>query len=227
MFDALYLSPHFDDAVLSCGAQIWDRVQAGQRVGTVTVCAAPAPAELSPFAQSLHVRWSQLGTFDRAEEDRQALKQLGAEPLHLPYGDCIYRRSPAGAWLYASEAAIFGEVSQAEDYLLDELASTFEKLALTAKAEMWIPQAIGNHVDHQLVRQAGERWASRSGRSVRHYADYPYAETVEGGRVVTVSQAGLEAKIEAVLAYKSQLSTFWSDENTVRATVGGWAERMF
>ena len=66
----------------------------------VTVfAAAPAPgAPLSPFAHSLHRRWGHgpEAGLRRQEEDRAALALLGAEPLHWPYSDCIYRTLPDG-----------------------------------------------------------------------------------------------------------------------------------
>jgi LmbE family N-acetylglucosaminyl deacetylase len=227
MFEALYLSPHFDDGVLSCGAQIWDRTQRGEQVAVVTVCAASAPEQLSLFAQSLHLRWSVFGTFDRAVEDNEALQKLGATPIHLDYADCIYRQGTNGDWLYASEEAIFGEVKAEEAYLVEELAKAFATIELTAEAQVFMPRAIGNHIDHQLVRLAGERWGQESGRVIRYYADYPYAETVDGGEMVGVSEEGRRVKIEALLAYRSQLSTFWPNESTLRSKVGGWLERMF
>jgi LmbE family N-acetylglucosaminyl deacetylase len=229
VFQALYLSPHFDDGVLSCGAQIWDRVQGGQSVAVITITAAPPPpvGQLSPFAQELHARWSQLGDFDRAAEDTAALALLNATPIHLRFHDCIYRRSPVGEFLYASESAIFGPVSRQEDSLIEELVHSFDAIDLAPEAEVFIPYAIGHHVDHQLVRLAGERWAQKNARPFRYYADYPYAETIPGGQPVPVSPAAQEAKITALLAYRSQLSTFWASEAELKAKVGAWLERLF
>ncbi|MBM4423149.1 MAG: PIG-L family deacetylase [Chloroflexi bacterium] len=222
MFDALYLSPHFDDAVLSCGAQIWDRTRRGERVAVVTVCAAPPPPDLSPFAASLHERWSGRGVFDRAAEDREALARLGAVPLHWFLHDCIYRQSSGGQWLYNSEAGIFGKVSAAEAGLIIELARSLEAIELKPDAEVFAPAAIGNHVDHQITRLAAERWR----RSLQYYADYPYAEATPGGEVAPVSEEGRRQKILALKAYRSQLSTFWSDEAAMIAKVSQWPERL-
>ena len=56
--DALYLSPHLDDAVYSCGGLIYQQTQAGQRVLVMTTCAGlPPSGPLSPFAEALHTRW--------------------------------------------------------------------------------------------------------------------------------------------------------------------------
>ena len=57
MLTHVYLSPHLDDAVLSCGGMIHRQAQAGERVVVVTVCAGdPPPGPLSDFARSLHER---------------------------------------------------------------------------------------------------------------------------------------------------------------------------
>ncbi|KAB2956573.1 MAG: PIG-L family deacetylase, partial [Thermoanaerobaculia bacterium] len=45
MTDLLVLSPHLDDAVLSCGGRIADEVARGRDVLVVTVFTADEPAE--------------------------------------------------------------------------------------------------------------------------------------------------------------------------------------
>jgi LmbE family N-acetylglucosaminyl deacetylase len=230
MSSVLYLSPHFDDAVLSCGGQIYDRTRRGERIIVATICAAPPPARLSPFAASLHARWHESGPgdFDRAAEDRAALALIGAEAIHLDIGDCIYRRAPNGEWLYGSEAAIFGELSPLEYPLVEAVV---EKLAAiqppAPNLEIIAPFGVGGHVDHRLTHRAGRRIEKSWGRRVRYYADYPYAATVAGGRPVSISEAGRRAKIEAVRAYCSQLSSFWSNEAQMTQAVGNWDERLF
>jgi LmbE family N-acetylglucosaminyl deacetylase len=232
MIDALYVSPHFDDAVFSCGGQIYDRAQRGARVLVVTICAAPPPApfELSPFAASLHARWSVSGqsNFDRAAEDRAALAVLGAKPVHLNFHDCIYRRSAKGDWLYASEAAIFGELSPRESTVAAAVAAALAGVGpLAPGVEIHIPFGIGGHVDHQLARVAAEQWLVNTRHPLRHYADYPYAQSVVGGIETPITEAARQAKIRAVRAYASQLSSFWADDEMMIASVSGWTERVF
>jgi len=56
--DWVFLSPHLDDAVLSCGGFIFELIQKGERVEICTICAGdPPPGELSPLAEMLHQRW--------------------------------------------------------------------------------------------------------------------------------------------------------------------------
>ena len=79
--DWIYLSPHLDDAVFSCGGRIALQVRAGRRVWVVTVCAGSPGGPLSDYAQVLHTYWGLAETdapAARREEDRAALARLGA-----------------------------------------------------------------------------------------------------------------------------------------------------
>lgn len=207
------------------------RTTADESVAVITVCAAPAPAEdLSPFAQSLHRRWSAMGDFDRAAEDIAALSLLGATPIHLTTHDCIYRRAPDGNWLYESEQAIFGGLSPHDQPLIDSLAGTFGQTFGDSKPPLVVaPRGLGNHVDHALVRAAAERWASRVRGRLKYYADYPYAASLPaaGGNPIPLTAEVRQVKVSAVRAYASQLSTFWQNEQKMENSVLNWAELMF
>lgn len=235
-FDHIYLSPHLDDAVLSCGGRIWQQVQAGGRVLVVTVFAGPpAPgAPLSPFAQELHARWGHPAdaVARRQEEDRAALAPLGAQAVHWPYADCIYRQAPDGRFLYASEEALWGKIQPEEEGLVAELAARLEALPLQPDGRIYAPLGVGHHVDHQIVHQA----AAASGHVLTGYEDYPYAQdpqavrsVLENGRweadLVWLSEQALKAKIAAIACYRSQLSTFWADEAGMAAAVRAFARQ--
>jgi LmbE family N-acetylglucosaminyl deacetylase len=251
-YDYLYLSPHLDDAVLSCGGRILQQAERGQRVLVVTVCAGdPPPGPLSEFAQSLHDRWGLPRNAPelRRAEDRAAVARLGAEALHLPVPDCIYRRAePGGEPLYASEEAIFGPVHPLEWPLSLDLAGLLGDYGLLrAQAMVYVPLGIGSHVDHQLTWRLADDWAGASTR-VCYYEDYPYAHDqalvqrwVEGRtwtpELAWLEPAHLERKRQAILEYRSQTSTFWANEAALAAaleqhaaSVGqgqGWAERVW
>jgi LmbE family N-acetylglucosaminyl deacetylase len=232
----IFLSPHLDDAVFSCGGRIWQAVNQGRRVLVVTVFAAgPPPAvELSPFAQALHRRWGEAHAPEqRRQEDREALRSLGARGLHWPYMDCIYRRGPASAFLYPDEAALWGPVSPQEADLVGELARRITALGSEGRALIHTPLGVGQHVDHRLVRQAAEA----TGRPLLYYADYPYAEDPQavaralGGvrweeRRVYLSPAAVRAKGEAMARYRSQISTFWMDRERMERAVRDFSRRV-
>ena len=244
-YDAIYLSPHLDDVTLSCGGQIFQATNAGQRVLIVTITAGDPPnSAVSGYAQSLHDRWA-LATdavAARRAEDEDANAILGADTLHWSLPDCIYRYHPTtGTPFYVSDPDIFGAVNPAE---LPVVATLSEQIAaLPAHRQLYVPLTIGHHVDHQLTRLAAERAFPQA--QLCYYEDYPYAQkpgalaqVIPPGAptwqaaTVPLTEAAIYAKIAAIAAFKSQFSTFFQDladlERQIRtftASVGG--ERLW
>jgi LmbE family N-acetylglucosaminyl deacetylase len=170
----IYLSPHFDDVVLSSGGLVWEQVQAGQPVEIWTICAgAPAAsAPLSAFALQLHQRWQteQEAVSARQNEDHAAVSHLGARLRYWDLPDCIYRQLPGGAWLVNGEEDLWKPVHPLEMPLVERLAAWLAQ-DLQVEDILVSPLTLGNHVDHFLVRAAAERL----GRPLHYYPDYPYA----------------------------------------------------
>ena len=83
------ISPHFDDAVMSCGELI------GSCSGVVvaTVCSAsPGPrVPASPEWDAAEFETAHAAAMSRGEEDRRALAVLGAEQVGLGLVDELYR----------------------------------------------------------------------------------------------------------------------------------------
>lgn len=234
-YDWIYLSPHLDDVALSCGGQVFHYTQDGQTVLIVSVMAGDPPhMQISDYARGLHERWALAGeaAAARRAEDIAACAILGADWLHWEAPDCIYRTDPgSGAPFYVSDPDIFGEIAPAEMGLVEELAGRIA--ALPAHNRLVVPLTVGHHVDHLLVRQAAER--AFAGEALLYYEDYPYAQQpgaldrVLGDRsgrqpiVLPLSPQDLAAKVDAVLAFRSQLSTFFTDRADLEAQIGGFA----
>jgi LmbE family N-acetylglucosaminyl deacetylase len=232
---SIFLSPHPDDAVLSCGGWIYQLAQSGERPIVVTIFGGDLPDAGPPsaFARSLHERW-QLGddaAARRRDEDRAACDRLGCYLIHLPFADAVYRIGPvSGRHRYDSEEAIFGEVRDAE--MIDRVAEAVEaRVRQVSNVRMVVPLAAGKHVDHVITRLAAERL----NEDLIYYEDYPYAEQPERMRHVWgsnewasesigLSQAALQAKIEAFLQHRSQISTFYRDDEEVRQRMRAYTE---
>jgi LmbE family N-acetylglucosaminyl deacetylase len=231
----IILSPHFDDAILSCGGLIWEKTRSGERVEIWTICAGEIPpGDLSPFAEKLHERWGtdRDSISVRREEDIHACQRVRASYRHFQVPDCIYRGGKmvhrAGIeteicpdhnrdnFFYPDEESIFGSIHPDDENLIDILRSDIQQ-DLPADACLVSPLAIGNHVDHQITR----RIAESIGTAIWYYADFPYAlkepaltdrYNIEGWKqsLIPISSEGLLAWFDSIAAYQSQISTFWS-----------------
>jgi LmbE family N-acetylglucosaminyl deacetylase len=231
--DWIYISPHLDDVVLSVGGLLWEQTQAGQEVSVWTLCAGdPPPGALSPIAESLHIRW-QVGreALDiRRKEDQNACSLLGAAFRHFSIPDCIYRRSEkTGEHLYPSEDSLFSPLHPDESILIERISETLRN-DLPADANLVCPLALGGHTDHRLTRRIIETLD----RHLWYYADYPYVLKV--GPVFTpwkwaatkfnLSKSGMRAWQTSVEAHQSQISTFWSDLDSMRAAIQSYGDEM-
>ena len=230
----IYLSPHLDDAVLSCGGAIHGQVRRGEGVLVITLFAGlPDYRRLSPFAASLHTAWGDppdpVGA--RRAEDAAVMRALGASYRHLSLLDCIYRTA-GGAFLYTSEEALFGDVHPAEADLEARIAAGLAPLcAEHPGATVYAPLRVGHHVDHQAVWGAA---LALEGVRLLFYEDYPYveeagaleraqAEPGDIGWVAQVEEINVEAKIQAIAGYTSQLEFLFGGQEEMARQVRAYA----
>jgi len=224
----IYLSPHLDDAVFSCGALIYQQTRQGSPVEIWSICAADAPpGELPPFARSLHARWNagERPVAARRQEDLLACELVGASLLHFSVPDCIYRRAADGAPLVASEQDLFQPLPPSELALAHSLAEEISRRLPDAGA-LICPLGLGGHIDHRLVRRAAEL----TGRPLLFYADFPYALRQPpdlAGLAPALSAApgtdDMRAWQDGIAAYPSQISSFWPSLEAMRAAVAAYA----
>lgn len=246
------LSPHLDDAALSSGGFIAQLTRAGTSVLVVTIFAGfPQCGRLSALAARLHTRWGAPNdpVAVRRKEDETALALLGAHPLHLQYPDAIYR-AEKGSFLYLCEDDLFDSPHPSDVRLVPRIARSVDAICRGHTATIYAPLAVGNHVDHQLVREAALILLCKSFR-VLFYEDYPYVETPHAlttalksmrvprlnKRVNRIEEDCLKAKIHAIALYASQMDELFGGTEAMGQRVrdyaltvsasGGYAERYW
>ena len=214
-YDHIFISPHHDDLALSCGGTALTMRDRGERVLTVAVFVGrpPSDAEVTEFAAFQHKAWgSPEDPWEaRRTEERAVMAGLGIDYLWLDYLDAIYRGSQ-----YLSDDDLFGVVKPDDQPVQSALA--MDLLAICRRspgARLYVPLAVGQHVDHQLCYAAADVPLA-AGASVAYYEDVPYAlqpDVVEAriaslGRelrpeIVEIGSL-IDAKIQLVEAYRSQ-----------------------
>lgn len=217
--DVLFVSPHLDDAVLSCAGAI-SRLTAhgaGVLVASVFTADPASGVELSALARRNHAAWG-LGDAPfaaRRAEDVAALTALGAAAEHLGFPDAVYRMDAASRPLYQD---VIGVPAHSADRveLVPAIAEAVGGLAEANRLTwVFVPAGVGGHVDHALVRTAVEQ-ACENTRLV-YYEEYPYSQRAAGTArpdaigdelteiIAELSPDELDARIEAIACYRSQL----------------------
>lgn len=209
----LMISPHLDDAVLSAGATAASLADVERQVVVATVFAGIPELGLSPAARAFH---QHCGLPDEAvqvrrAEDVRAVAEVGAEPVHLPFLDGLYRRW-RGRWLCDRPGALYAPAAPLDPAVwsgvrarLDDLLSALQPaLVLTCSA-------IGGHVDHRLVRSVTQAVCRTHQTRLLLWEDLPYALDTSPAGVPTILEGApvqpshIERKLRAVAHYASQL----------------------
>jgi LmbE family N-acetylglucosaminyl deacetylase len=230
----VYISPHYDDGVLSCGGLIHEQTRHGIPVEIWTVCGGfpPKGRPLSDLALRVHQRWrtkSGRGTIIlRRKEDRTAAAAVGASVRHFSFPDCIYRWSRDGVPLYQDD--VF-DPPHPEDAGVPEMIALMLQRGLQTDDVLVSPLSVGHHVDHVLTRLGVER----TGRSLLYYADTPYvldhpdelepASRELSSKLFPIYRPGLHAWLDGISAYRSQMEMLFETDEKMRADILGYWSR--
>jgi hypothetical protein len=232
----IYLSPHFDDAVLSAGGLIWEQVRRGDRVEIWTICAGDPPCDkpLTDYAAMLHMYW-ELGDdvpYLRSLEDAACCQALGAAAYRrYTVPDNIYRYYPG-----TDEAVVkvpddnFGP-SDTDEQGLFPLVTDFLKKNIPPGWEVVTPLGVGGHRDHKLTRGSAEKL----GIPLWHYVDFPYAirsefhleEWTPGAAErysLPITPDGLKAWQDGFACQRSQINFLYADEQEMRASIESYLQ---
>jgi LmbE family N-acetylglucosaminyl deacetylase len=236
----LVVSPHSDDAALSYGGQLAQLCTRGDQVVVYTVFVGRPDREYSRVAAWCHGMWglSDDAVQARREEDRLAMKVLGAVPVHGTFLDSIYRCDQRGDWLIKPGSSDKASRLRPEPALVASIAEAIERqIADTGPSLLITCAATGDHVDHTRTRNAALTAALRTGTPVRLWEDLPYGietdyiPSLPAGaalaepHVEPMDTEAWQAKADAVDCYASQqkMLSDWSGSITQRLNAHGLA----
>lgn len=226
MTHVVAISPHLDDAAFSVGGLLAAHARAGDRV-TIVTCFTGNVAAPTGFALACQLDKGLAPEVDymalRRAEDRDACAVIGATAVHLPLLEAPHRG-------YASAPELFAG-RRDDDAMLAPLTDAIAaQIAVLKPDQLLGPLAIGNHVDHWLVRDALTTLAT----PVVLWEDWPYLTRAPDRRtdcpayVHALTDADREARIAMCAAYASQLGfQFGSVAGMKTAVHAVEVERLF
>jgi len=130
----LFVSPHYDDAVLSAAPLMLKEKEQGNQVILLTVFGGFSSEFISSWGQELHEKWGfssiEEAVKERALENKNSVELLGVSSIDLRFNDFIYRE----------------ESEEIEEQLREELKKFY------SVDKVYFLSATGNtHPDHVLV----------------------------------------------------------------------------
>lgn len=157
-YRAVFISPHLDDAVFSCGGTI------AQMVGEGPVLVLNVFAR---YLSNVKIHGAVLGD-ERHQEEAAAARFLGFESRNLGELDAPFRRAA-----YLKLGNLFRPpVAEDMEWLPALRGKIFAVLAELNYEQIYVPLGIGWHADHVLTHLVFEPWAGR--KDLLFYEDAPY-----------------------------------------------------
>ena len=212
------ISPHLDDAAFSVGGTLAARARAGDRITILTCFTGNVPSPTG-FALACQLDKGLSPEVDymalRRAEDHAACAVIGAHPIHLPLLEAPHRG-------YASAPELFGP-RRDDDAMLAPLTATLDNYLEALRPDRLLgPLAVGNHVDHWLVREA----LQAIGREILLWEDWPYltraairpAEPVRQSHRLDASDRA--DRIAMCACYSSQIGFQFGSLAAMTASIG-------
>ncbi|RKH10540.1 PIG-L family deacetylase [Corallococcus sp. CA047B] len=232
MSTALFISPHLDDVAFSCGGTLAALKQKGWTVALVTVFTRSVP-EPKGFALQCQTSKGLGPEVDymalRREEDRAFVKRLGVDVS--VWGDL--EEAPHRG--YASPAELF-QPPRASDVVGAWVRGCLRPVLWELKPDrVFVPQALGGHVDHvQVVRAV--QGLGIPGNRILYYRDTPYAVRQPDALPDATLPQGLQPlavditkhlsrKLEGCACYSSQLGFQFGGEEGLAPTLTAFHQR--
>jgi LmbE family N-acetylglucosaminyl deacetylase len=178
------LSPHLDDAALSCGGLLHAlRHQVSTLV--VSICCGTAQVVKADGSRKISSRKGHVSSRTRRGEDIAAMHSVDTDFVHLSFSDGIYRRSPlTGRLIYRNTRERWVAPRIDDMAHIEELYVVLRRLCLDLGRILLVsPMGIGSHVDHQITAQVAHRMASTDAcAELLFYEDFPYVADPSMGR---------------------------------------------
>ena len=221
----LFISPHLDDAVLSCGDLIELLISKDKKVKVATVfCKAtkqPYSPQAKKYLNSCGYTDAEKLFVERRKEDMNALKVLGVGYKHFDFIDAAWRKDDRESFIYPNEIIQFsGRIPAKEKPLIIDLEhnlETFIRKNYTKRLLIFAPLGVGGHADHLITRSAVEYLAKELGKPVLFWEDFPYnTNAISRKKFFLINQNYYppfcindlnhdNKKLKAIKKYKSQM----------------------
>lgn len=144
------ISPHLDDAVLSCGIKIQRARADGQRVIIANIFSKGTNSDI------------------RQAEEENVAREIDAEVFFLDELDAPDRDKN----FETSQQIFFGPLNDVPDSFITHVTNRLEAFFQEHDVESaYFPLGAGNHIDHRIAHAAGRKV---SGVETRFYEDRPY-----------------------------------------------------
>lgn len=225
----IFISPHPDDAILSCGSFICELKAKCKAVHIITVysSAGSKGTELTSIISKYvsedcncsrdevtYGLCQQLSKVRKKEDINACSKYLKCELKDLDFPDAMYRKDQNG-FFYKKEGDLYSTICERDKF--DILLSMFFQEEKMNKSIFYFPMGIGGHVDHRILKEIGLKMLNMN-YNIAFYGELPYWVSLGYSNLdyrwneERKECVFYQKKIKAIKEYSSQLKGLFNNE---------------
>lgn len=242
----IFVSPHLDDAIFSAGGLMYDLFSKNIPIIVVNVF-TNAGDGLNTFSARQYLKQcgaKEIGDLyqQRRSEDGKVLSSINTKIIDLHETDALWRKKtktsklikglgkllPETYSLYPTYKfnIVKGNIHKDDEVLIKRLSKKIADLPKIKDAFVFCPLALGNHVDHRVVKNACERVVRKN--KLIYWTDFPYStEYKEDSPIMTEIYRtsnklsytfATKNKLTLCMGYTTQFDAVIRDKNTITNT---------
>lgn len=221
-----FVSPHFDDAVLSAGA-LMTYLAAHTKLVIINVFTKSDPSVTTFSARTFlkqcgYTDAAQL-YIDRETEDADVFKNIADKIINLGFVDALWRkkytrnifsrifyRIPELQVIYPTYKLHItkGMIAKQDFKTLEMIKTKLQEIITNDNSVVFCPFAIGNHIDHVITRRACDELY----QDIIYWSDYPY--NLKDGKKIDAFTAysfekNMTSKHELIKGYRTQYTAMF------------------
>lgn len=170
----VFVSPHLDDAILSCGNLIYELKKRNKKIVIVTIFTKSSKTLSPQAAEFLKIcKYSSASKLfkDRRKEDVRICNYLGVDYKHLGFIDAAWRNIKGKPIYNNSNEQFSGIFSLKDKNIIHEIREKLNQIIFSSNNTIILgPLGIGGHADHVIVNNI----LSSLKKPKLYWDDYPY-----------------------------------------------------
>jgi len=182
-YDALFFSPHIDDAIFSCGGLILKLLKQKRRIAIINIFtkANDHKSKTDSIKQELkknNFKSAKKLYSSRKKSEREIARKINVDVFFLDFEDGLFRKNIDG-FLYPSYKNLFsGKINKNEKDIIEKIKNKISPFTNNCKKEtaIYAPIGIGKHIDHIITKKVIKQ--INKNLNIFLWEDIPYSNNI-------------------------------------------------
>ncbi|MFZ5438239.1 MAG: PIG-L family deacetylase [Patescibacteria group bacterium] len=240
VYDAVFFSPHLDDAIFSCGGLINQLSQKKDKIAIVNIFTKAQDYKIQTEAIKNELKKAAYQSakqmfLTRKKHEKNIANKLKIDVFCLDFIDGLFRKNQKDQFIYDSYQRLFSGVISQDDQLLikkiQEKIFSFIINQTNKKTDLYLPIGHGGHVDHLIINHVFKNFNKNHTNNLFFWHDIPYANNInhlikleKPKKIISLNNNQAKQKKLLCQEYKKQ---YQDAEKTAFSTINFYQEILF